>query len=85
MSTVYTVSREELERYATTGFHLAVETMRNNKIITEKQAKNYENYTCVVLSSGSIYSKLKRFFIKCEDGYDTTKVIAVPIAKGVTE
>lgn len=85
MSIVYTVSREELEKYATTGFHLAVDHMRNNKIITEEQAKMYESYACVILSSSSIYSKLKRFFIECEDGYDTTKVIAVPTKKDNNE
>ena len=75
----YNLSREEIERYATIGFHLAVDNMVKNDIITKEQAEQYQKFTCVVVTRETIYEKLKKFFAKGESGFDTIKVIAVPL------
>ena len=82
----YSLSREEIEKYATIGFHLAVDNMEKNNILTEEQVKYYYKFTCVVLTRETIYDKLKKFFKKDEEGFDTIKVLAFPIAdKGKDE
>lgn len=54
--------------------------MVKNDIITKEQAEHYQTFTCIVLTRETIYDKLKKFFAKGEKGFDTIKVIAVPIA-----
>lgn len=75
----YNLSREEIEQYATIGFHLAVDNMVKNDIISKEQAEHYQTFTCIVLTRETIYDKLKKFFAKGEKGFDTVKVIAVPL------
>lgn len=75
----YTLSREDIEKYATIGFHLAVDNMLKNDVITKKQAEHYQKFACVVVTRETVYEKLKKFFIKGEDGFDTVKVLAFPI------
>ena len=60
----YSLSREEIEKYATIGFHLAVDNMEKNNILTEEQIKYYYKFTCVVLTRETIYDRLKKFFKK---------------------
>ncbi len=79
------MDRSDVEQYATIGFHLAVDNLKKRGIITKEQAAEYSNYTCVIITRETVYEKLKKFFIKGEDGFDTLKVIAVPIAEEVTE
>lgn len=75
----YTISREDIEKYATIGFHLAVDNMLKNDVLTKEQAEHYQKFACVVVTRETVYEKLKKFFIKGEDGFDTVKVLAFPI------
>ena len=75
----YNLSREEIEQYATIGFHLAVDNMVKNDIISKEQAEYYQTFTCIVITRETIYDKLKKYFMKGESGFDTVKVLAVPI------
>lgn len=75
----YTMDKTEVEQYATIGFHLAVDNMKKKGIISEDQAALYESYTCLIVTRDTVYEKLKKFFTKGEEGFDTLKVIAVPI------
>jgi len=84
-TTYYNMDRSDVEQYATIGFHLAIDNLKKRGIITKEQAAEYDNYTCVIITRETVYEKLKKFFIKGEDGFDTLKVIAVPIAAEVTE
>jgi hypothetical protein len=42
----YSLSREDIEKYSTIGFHLAVDNMVKNNIITKEQAEHYDNFAC---------------------------------------
>jgi hypothetical protein len=76
----YNLSREDIEKYSTIGFHLAIDNMLKNEIITKEQAEHYQKFACVVITRETVYEKLKKFFVKGESGFDTVKVIAVPLA-----
>ena len=81
----YSLSREDIEKYSTIGFHLAVDNMVKNNIITKEQAEHDDNFACVIVTRETVYEKLKKFFVKGDDGFDAVKVIAVPIRKGDNE
>jgi hypothetical protein len=61
---IFDVTREDIERYVTIGFDLAIKTMVNNGTITQKQADEYANYTCTSISNKSVVSRLASFFGK---------------------
>jgi hypothetical protein len=39
----------------------------------------------LLVTRETVYEKLKKFFVKGDDGFDAVKVIAVPIRKGDNE
>lgn len=77
----FVVSREDIERYVTTGFDLAVRTMLNDGVISNKQAEIYADYACTSITNESLISRLKNnFFGKdASDGGVTFKFVAIKL------
>ena len=60
----FEVSREDIERYASIGFELAIATLYKNGVITEEEAKEYYDYTCTSVTNKSVTNRLLLFFGK---------------------
>jgi hypothetical protein len=61
---IFEVTREDLDRYVTIGFDLAIRTMVKDGTITQEQADEYADYVCTSITNKSVASRLASFFGK---------------------
>ena len=60
----YDVNREDIERYVSTGFELAINTLLKDGVITDDQAEEYYNYGCTSITNKSVMERMAHLFGK---------------------
>ena len=79
---LFEVNREDLERYTSIGFHLALQTLHKDGAITNEQFNEYSDYTCASVTDKSVLKKLISFFDKKENENSLIfKFIAIKLQK----
>ena len=75
----FDVSREDIERYVTIGFDLAIKTLVKDNAITTEQADEYADYACTSITNRSVIARLSSFFTKTSTNTLTFKFLAIKL------
>ena len=82
----FDVNREDIERYVSTGFDLAIKTLYRDGVITDEQAEEYSDYGCTSITDKSVLSKLAHFFGKdIPQNHMSFKFVAFKLSKHSNE
>ena len=77
---LFEVTREDLERYTSSGFYLALDALHKDGIITDEQLNHYSNYVCASITDKSVLKRLAHFFGKKDtEGTVVFKFIALKL------